>query len=1020
MPGLFSRLKARDGLRLKKKQAGADLVSALPAKPKWDDAYTRKTVEPEEIHELLHYCTEELKARGLDLPFLLLPFRPTSDPSAVRTFVRHFFDHGYALRGETLVQELRMTEPMVISGVVKWCWSRVQGGVVGWDAYELFKVGEFDSHKARDSFKTFIPISVENGARQRIIFDFFDLIAAVAAHGKSNGFGGWQLSRMAAWWAFEHKDTGSGFDGGYKAWLSAADATSHLFFAYLRSLTPEQSPTGISLLPRSLEKLLKDTEYPPPRSQGMMTSTNKLVMMVDAVSPTPFALLRRAGHFQYRDTDRGLQEFSNYEDPVKALTEECLRVLKAISAANQSQASSAKHSTSLRDASWSRFEDMGFSTPLAEEDEDTDENGSSARHPQTMRRTAASGNDLGRPTTPSWADFLSSGFVDDTGGRSNLLLPPDKVLPPIETGIRQHSSSQSHRPRLESDRHLEPGELASITIIELDDAFWWVWMSSLAPEETAERKSAFGRCALIETKIYGARWIVMEEMVAGAAPEPQEGAYIAEKKSFFSWTKRSKTLRRKSIGKHALERGESNGTSFADSKTTLGGETHARVQAKAAQLRAMKDKEQQAASQVTQRRGRTDAELLAEKTNSVFTLQPHIVGEASSAMKWVKKYDKGAIKDAYMANSSAGRGLAVSPAPSEHTNGASAANGSVANGSVAAGMNGHSPAEQIGPEVPVKDAAVAASTSSVRRDSVQSPPPEAKETPKQPTPEPFEQPNSPVPPPKDTTAPIVAAVETEEHNVLPESPKSPKVAFQATKEKSGLRKLFARKQRASKLPDNATTDVNEMLREAQQTPEPAVQQTPTPAATPSRSIDEESAAHTSVDPANPAALTPREVVTPPAQDSDVSRAPGQARSDGGAAEAQAEFSRFDQGPLADQPAFAPDDDEDDATPPPIARHPIRQASPAAPETPKEELSQSASPGVQDRWAQIRKNAAQRAAVRPKDDTTRGSPTRTGDGDDDTSGEETIESRVARIKARVAELTGNMEDSSAPHGAQNRR
>jgi len=180
------------------------------------------------------------------------------------------------------------------------------------------------------------------------------------------------------------------------------------------------------------------------------------------------------------------------------------------------------------------------------------------------------------------------------------------------------------------------------------------------------------------------------------------------------------------------------------------------------------------------------------------------------------------------------------------------------------------------------------------------------------------------------------------------------------------------------------------------------------------------------------------MVTPPAQDSDVSRAGGQTRSDGGAAEAEAEFSRFDQGPLADQPAFAPDDDEDDATPPPIARHPIRQASPAAPETPKEELSQSASPGVQDRWAQIRKNAAQRAAVRPKDDTTRGSPTRTGDGDDDTSGEESecfevaeaegafannataIESRVARIKARVAELTGNMEDSSAPHGAQNRR
>lgn len=66
MPGLFARLKARDGLRSKKKRAaGDDDAAAQPAKPRWDDAYTRKTVDPEEIHELLHCCTEELKARGM-------------------------------------------------------------------------------------------------------------------------------------------------------------------------------------------------------------------------------------------------------------------------------------------------------------------------------------------------------------------------------------------------------------------------------------------------------------------------------------------------------------------------------------------------------------------------------------------------------------------------------------------------------------------------------------------------------------------------------------------------------------------------------------------------------------------------------------------------------------------------------------------------------------------------------------------------------------------------------------------
>ena len=33
-------------------------------------------------------------------------------------------------------------EMQVLSSVMKWCWSRLAGGVVTWEAYELFKVGE--------------------------------------------------------------------------------------------------------------------------------------------------------------------------------------------------------------------------------------------------------------------------------------------------------------------------------------------------------------------------------------------------------------------------------------------------------------------------------------------------------------------------------------------------------------------------------------------------------------------------------------------------------------------------------------------------------------------------------------------------------------------------------------------------------------------------------------------------------------------------------------------------------------
>jgi Domain of unknown function (DUF1708) len=87
-----------------------------------------------------------------------------------------------------------------------------------------------DSNMARDSFATFIPLSVDSDARSKIIFDFFDLLSAIAAHAKTNGLGGRKLSRLAGWWAFEHSDVGHGFEGGYKGWASYDKTSSYLQF----------------------------------------------------------------------------------------------------------------------------------------------------------------------------------------------------------------------------------------------------------------------------------------------------------------------------------------------------------------------------------------------------------------------------------------------------------------------------------------------------------------------------------------------------------------------------------------------------------------------------------------------------------------------------------------------------------------------------------------------------------------------------------------------------------------------
>ncbi|KAE8444132.1 hypothetical protein EG329_000820 [Mollisiaceae sp. DMI_Dod_QoI] len=1057
MPSFFSRLKGKDGPSKVKKGAQPAAITE-PQKPRWEDAWTRKSVDAEEVQDLLHYCTAELKSRGtpvvviiplsdmqdpivylgrvtqanvfftaLDMPFLLLPFRPTSDPSAARTFIRHFFDR--RLYGEILAQELRLTEPMVLCSVVKWCWSRLPGGVVGWDAYELFKVGESDSNLARDSFRTFIPLSVESDARTKIIFDFFDLLSAIAAHAKSNGMGGRKLSRYAGWWAFDHVDTGNGFEGGYRGWAAAADATSHLFFAYLRSLGPTKGMSGISTLPMSLQKLVQETEYPPERPYLLQSTTMKVVMIVDAVSPTPFALLRRANHFQYRDDDRALQEFAEYEDPVKALTEECRRVLRSISSANQSQVSNSKESTGLTDASWSRFEDIGFSAGFDENDED-DESNFNKRRQQGLRTTPHSRDmGMGRPTTPSWADFLSSGFVDEAkNGPAPLLLPPDKILPPIDTRGR---SSQSHRPRLETHQ-LEPGELASITKFDLDDSFWWVWISSLAGEEYPERKAAFGRCALVETVIPGGRWLVMEEMVKGAAPAPEEGAYIAEKKSFWGRSRKNKGVtRRKSTGKHALEQNSELRPQFrvnqsgGMSKTSIGPDQHARIQAAAIQLQR-RQREQEAQEHNT-RRGRSDMDAISMKTSSVFTLQPVIMNEASPAMKWANKYDKDAIREAYLANSNTGRGLGEA---TMRTNGHAQSQDTLRpaqNLQRESSYDRELPAVPSfsGPSVPLKATAPpspapfppipAADEEEVAHIQLSE---KAAEVALPEDPHPVER----KPPVDRKPVPVVPApiVEQpvpepprpsgEQSGSSPESKKHNKLKKKDPAASGGFRKMFGRKNRQSTIPPNAPEVLNgsqsglqpggaglgrrfSALRKKSPSNTP-----PEPSATPTpQQISEDD-------------LTP---VASPHHGYERSYDPSVQESlsrvdTNDAHEARQAFSNFDQGPLEDVPAFVPEDSpresEDDAAPPNISRIRTEDGT---------ELTQQVSP-AQDRWAQIRKNAAERAAQRQSEEQSRGGYSQKTDGDDgETSGEETIESRVARIKARVAELTGNMETSGSP-------
>lgn len=722
---------------------------------------------------------------------------------------------------------------------------------------------------------------------------------------------------------------------------------------------------GISTLPTSLQKLVRETEYPPERPSLLQTRTTKVAMIVGAVSPTPFALLRRANHFQYRDDDRALQAFSEYEDPVNALTDECRRVLRSISSANQSHVSNSKDSTGLIDTSWSRFEDIGFSAGFNMEDDD-DESSFGKKGSQPGLRTKPSSKIAagGRPTTPSWAEFLSSGFVDETThGPAPLLLPPDKVLPPIDTRGR---SSQSHGPRLEQ-HDLEPGELASITQFDLDDSFWWVWISSLAGEESDQRKAAFGRCALIETKIKGERWLVVEEIVKGAAPEPAAGAYIAEKKSFWGRSKKGKTL----VRRNSLRKPPHMGGSQSTSKTSIGPDQHARIQAAAMHLQQRNNETMQAAT----RRGRNDPDTYSTKTNSVFTLQPVIVSEASPAMKWAKNYDKDAIREAYLANSN------HEPGPGDATS-QTIENSDSQSTLHPAHQNQENPLERNLPATPSSGLAPPSQT-----------PPSAP-LPPTPGPDPQHEDHlrqseeaANVLHPTDTGASGRAQSRVDQRTPEPRASEdqvgySPETKHKRLKKRekdasaSGFRKMFGTNKNRNAPPQAHSNGGLQPGKPSRRFASFRKKTAPPPvAATPSlkrQSIDQRMSTDSQQIDAPMASPGP-------GYDQGHKTSNSLSRVDtNDAHEAREAFSSFDQGPVEE--TYAPTEsvrssqDIDAAMPPSIAQRRSDDAERSA---------------AADRWARIHKDAAERTAMRPNEEQSRGGHSAKTDGDDggDTSGEE---------------------------------
>lgn len=421
----------------------------------------------------------------------------------------------------------------------------------------------------------------------------------------------------------------------------------------------------------------------------------------------------------------------------------------------------------------------------------------------------------------------------------------------------------------------------------------------------------------------------------GAAQSTDDAAYIASKKG----TKRgrlAKLGRRRSVGKMDAPRVIPGvGPIPPPPKPNIQPEVAARVQVVAAQIR----------QQALQRSNGAGNQQEVVRKNSAFQLQPVVVSEAASAMKWASKYDRDAIRDAY---------LKGTPPPQK------------ANGSE----------ERSLPALP-------------REDSQDKPLP-SPAPPKTTTP-------SPRPPPIDV--PTVQGVQrptspVERRVQPPAAATSPKSVESATSvsspEKlpktkgSRLGKLFGRK-----------GDKQGTSRSTTPIPEPPSKNTSNKDVSAPIQVNRIGNGN-GITKSSTVAVNETHLPPVPAKDNIRSDSFATGTSSVEERTAKQVFSNFDGGPLADMPAFVPEDSPE----PSIsgAHNPITnrgveledgEVSPMTPTHLSASEPEAPVSPVMDRWAQIRKNAADRAKKNALDDhTTTTTDTRDTSVDDgDTSGEE---------------------------------
>jgi len=446
------------------------------------------------------------------------------------------------LSGESLLRVIRLADVYTIAGILKWCWTRLNGGVVTWKVYNLFKEQERKSSYKLRAFDNILSKSVDSHDHEDIICNFYDLLMALAAYERRNGLNGYKLARLAGAWAFEmvnsQKELPADFATGLSCWSVAAEASYHLFLAFLRSVYPDQNERNLIKFPRVLEQLLLKQAYPPkPMYKNRLITVPKITLSVGRLSANPFVLLQRISKtIQFENPSMFPSEddfdtlyflFSDINEIEKRMSPESKRILEEVSKENSIFTDNSlfiKDTPELpydiRARTWSKHYNQAYIDPVTGEPRRPLTNYVYEDSQREMIMKSSSLPKAQRPVLP----YPESPTLDGIKDKPIHIGTWDEVMHYYSKAL---GDKKKHSGEMTKNRRITTDNLTTCTLskVAIDDFFVWVWINSISPEQTEISKAQFGRSIVVELQVSdgetGRRWVVVEEVLT-PTPSPMK------------------------------------------------------------------------------------------------------------------------------------------------------------------------------------------------------------------------------------------------------------------------------------------------------------------------------------------------------------------------------------------------------------------------------------------------------------------------------------------------------------------